>query len=142
MATKKDLVEAQSFAKRRLTTAFVAGADGKPVPGIAPAAKQQGRYVADLVKVRLGGKPAPPPFAYRNAGNLATIGKRAAIVDFGWIKLRGRLAWWIWGIAHIFFLIGFRNRMIVLMDWASAYWTFRRHARVVHDVEAPRPPAG
>ncbi len=112
-------------------TAFVAGADGKPVPGIAPAAKQQGRYVADLIKARLRGKPAPPPFAYRNAGNLATIGKRAAIVDFGWIKLRGRLAWWIWGIAHIFFLIGLRNRLAVALNWLWIYVSGHRSARLI-----------
>lgn len=112
-------------------TAFVAGADGKPVPGIAPAAKQQGRHVADLIKARLKGKPAPPSFAYRNAGNLATIGKRAAIVDFGWIKLRGRLAWWIWGIAHIFFLIGLRNRLAVALNWLWIYVSGHRSARLI-----------
>lgn len=112
-------------------TAFVAGADGKPVPGIAPAAKQQGRYVADLIKARLRGKPAPAPFSYRNAGNLATIGKRAAIVDFGWIKLRGRLAWWIWGIAHIFFLIGLRNRLAVALNWLWIYVSGHRSARLI-----------
>lgn len=112
-------------------TAFVAGADGRPVPGVAPAAKQQGRYVADLIKARLQGKPAPTPFAYRNAGNLATIGKRAAIVDFGWIKLRGRLAWWIWGIAHIFFLIGLRNRLAVALNWLWIYVSGHRSARLI-----------
>lgn len=112
-------------------TAFVAGTDGKPVPGVAPAAKQQGLYVAGLIKARLQGKPAPPPFAYRNAGNLATIGKRAAIVDFGWIKLRGRLAWWIWGIAHIFFLIGLRNRLAVALNWLWIYVSGHRSARLI-----------
>ena len=112
-------------------TAFVAGANGKPVPGIAPAAKQQGRHVADLIKGRLEGKPAPAPFAYKNAGNLATIGKRAAIVDFGWIKLRGRLAWWIWGIAHIFFLIGLRNRLAVALNWLWIYASGHRSARLI-----------
>jgi NADH dehydrogenase len=112
-------------------TAFVAGADGRPVPGVAPAAKQQGRYVADLIKARLQGKPVPPPFAYRNSGNLATIGKRAAIVDFGWIKLRGRLAWWIWGIAHIFFLIGLRNRLAVALNWLWIYVSGHRSARLI-----------
>lgn len=119
-------------------TAFVAGADGKPVPGIAPAAKQQGRYVAGLIKARLRGKPAPAPFGYRNAGNLATIGKRAAIVDFGWIKLRGRLAWWIWGIAHIFFLIGLRNRLAVALNWLWIYVSGHRSARLI----TQREPAG
>ena len=112
-------------------TAVDAGADGKPVPGIAPADKQQGRYVAGLIKARLRGKPAPPPFGYRNAGNLATIGKRAAIVDFGWIKLRGRLAWWIWGIAHIFFLIGLRNRLAVALNWLWIYVSGHRSARLI-----------
>lgn len=112
-------------------TAFVADADGKQVPGVAPAAKQEGRYVADLIKARLQGKPAPAPFAYRNAGNLATIGKRAAIVDFGWIKLKGRLAWWIWGIAHIFFLIGLRNRLAVALNWLWIYVSGHRSARLI-----------
>jgi NADH dehydrogenase len=112
-------------------TAFVANADGKPVPGVAPAAKQEGRYVAELIKTRLQGKPAPAPFAYRNAGNLATIGKRAAIVDFGWIKLRGRLAWWIWGVAHIFFLIGLRNRLAVALNWLWIYVSGHRSARLI-----------
>ena len=112
-------------------TAFVAGADGRPVPGVAPAAKQEGRYVAELIRARLQGKPAPAPFAYRNAGNLATIGKRAAIVDFGWIKLRGRLAWWIWGIAHIFFLIGLRNRLAVALNWLWIYVSGHRSARLI-----------
>ena len=118
-------------------TAFVAGADGKPVPGVAPAAKQQGLYVADLIKARLQGKPAPQPFAYKNAGNLATIGKRAAIVDFGWIKLRGRLAWWIWGIAHIFFLIGLRNRLAVALNWLWIYVSGHRSARLITQRDSP-----
>lgn len=112
-------------------TAFVAGADGKPVPGVAPAAKQEGRYVAERIKARLRGKPAPAPFAYSNAGNLATIGKRAAIVDFGWIKLKGRLAWWIWGVAHIFFLIGLRNRLAVALNWLWIYVSGHRSARLI-----------
>src|ERR1700681_3603011 len=85
-------------------TVVIAGPDGKPVPGIAPAAKQQGRYVADAIKARLRGDKLPP-FRYRHAGSLAQIGKRKAVIDFGRIKLRGTLAWWIWGIAHIYFLI-------------------------------------
>ncbi|CAM5765413.1 NAD(P)/FAD-dependent oxidoreductase [Bosea minatitlanensis] len=117
-------------------TAFVAGADGKPVPGVAPAAKQEGGYVAQVIKARLQGKPAPGPFAYKNAGNLATIGKRAAIVDFGWIKLRGRLAWWIWGIAHIFFLIGLRNRLAVALNWLWIYVSGHRSARLITQGQA------
>ena len=92
-------------------------ASGKPVPGIAPAAKQQGRYVAALIKARLGGGTLPP-FRYKHAGSLAQIGKRKAVIDFGWMKLRGNLAWWIWGIAHIYFLIGLRNRLSVAIELA------------------------
>ena len=77
------------------------------------------------------GKAKPAPFRYAHAGSLATIGRSAAVVDFGWIKLKGRIAWWLWGIAHIYFLIGFRNRLVVLIDWASAYWSKQRYARVV-----------
>ena len=81
-------------------TVTIAGPDGNPVPGIAPAAKQQGRYVAALIKARLGGGTLPP-FRYKHAGSLAQIGKKKAVIDFGWMKLRGNLAWWIWGLAHI-----------------------------------------
>ncbi|KPF72533.1 NADH dehydrogenase [Bosea sp. AAP35] len=102
-------------------TAAVATSDGKPVPGIAPAAKQQGAHVAKVIRARLAGKPAPAPFRYRHQGNLATIGKSAAVADFGWLRLRGAIAWWIWGIAHIFFLIGARSRVAVAWSW---FWTF------------------
>ena len=108
-----------------------------PVPGVAPAAKQEGAYVAQVIGARLQGKQPPTPFAYRNAGNLATIGKRAAIVDFGWIKLRGRLAWWIWGIAHIFFLIGLRNRLAVALNWLWIYVSGHRSARLITQRDSP-----
>lgn len=112
-------------------TAHVEGADGRLVPGIAPAAKQEGRYLVDVIKARLHGKNVPQPFVYKSAGNLATIGKRAAIVDFGWIKLRGRMAWWTWGIAHIFFLIGLRNRLAVALNWLWIYLGGQRSARLI-----------
>ncbi|CAM5188028.1 NADH:ubiquinone reductase (non-electrogenic) OS=Bosea thiooxidans OX=53254 GN=SAMN05660750_02100 PE=3 SV=1 [Bosea thiooxidans] len=102
-------------------TAAVATADGKPVPGIAPAAKQQGAYVARVIRARLAGAPPPAPFRYRHQGNLATIGKSAAVVDFGWLHLRGWIAWWFWGVIHIFFLIGARSRVAVAWSW---FWTF------------------
>jgi NADH dehydrogenase len=102
-------------------TAAVMMTDGKPVPGIAPAAKQQGAHVARVLRARLADKTAPPPFRYRHQGNLATIGKSAAVVDFGWLQLRGWIAWWFWGIAHIFFLIGARSRVAVAWSW---FWTF------------------
>jgi NADH dehydrogenase len=111
-------------------TVVVADADGKPVPGIAPAAKQQGRYVADCIKARLRGE-TPAPFRYRHAGSLAQIGKRKAVIDFGSIKLRGTLAWWIWGIAHIYFLIGLRNRLSVAISWLWVHARNQRAARLI-----------
>jgi NADH:ubiquinone reductase (H+-translocating) len=111
-------------------TVTIAGPDGKPVPGIAPAAKQQGRYVADSIKMRLrGGTPAP--FRYKHAGSLAQIGKRRAVIDFGRIKLRGTLAWWIWGFAHIYFLIGLRNRLSVAISWLWIHARDQRTARLI-----------
>jgi NADH dehydrogenase len=111
-------------------TVAINGPDGKPVPGIAPAAKQQGRYVAEAIKARLrGGKVAP--FRYKHAGSLAQIGKRKAIIDFGRIKLRGTIAWWIWGIAHIYFLIGLRHRLSVALSWLWVYVRDQRAARLI-----------
>ena len=111
-------------------TTAIAGPDGNPVPGIAPAAKQQGRYVADLIRARLEGRTLPP-FRYKHAGSLAQIGKRLAVIDFGRIKLRGALAWWIWGIAHIYFLIGLRNRLSVAMSWLWIHARDQRAARLI-----------
>ncbi|EKS35940.1 NAD(P)/FAD-dependent oxidoreductase [Afipia clevelandensis] len=111
--------------------AHVESTDGKLVPGVAPAAKQEGQYVARAIQARLRGEKFGENFVYKNAGNLATIGKRAAIVDFGWIQLKGRLAWWIWGIAHIFFLIGLRNRLAVAMNWLWIYVRGQRSARLI-----------
>jgi NADH dehydrogenase len=111
-------------------TVTIAAPDGKPVPGIAPAAKQQGRYVAALIKARLSGRTRPP-FRYKHAGSLAQIGKRKAVIDFGRIKLRGTLAWWIWGIAHIYFLIGLRNRLSVALTWLWVYVRDQRAARLI-----------
>lgn len=111
-------------------TALVTGPDGNPVPGVAPAAKQAGRYVARVIRARLRGRPTPP-FRYRHLGNLATIGRTAAVADFGRIRLSGGLAWLLWGLVHIYFLIGFRNRLVVALDWLWAYLTFERGARLI-----------
>jgi NADH dehydrogenase len=111
--------------------AIVLRPDGRPVPGIAPAAKQEGLYVAKVIRARLAGAPAPPPFRYKHAGDLATIGKRRAVIDFGWIKLKGALAWWLWGFAHIYFLIGVRNRLSVAMNWLWIYARDQRGARLI-----------
>jgi NADH dehydrogenase len=110
--------------------ASVRDENDKPVPGVAPAAKQMGRYAACAIRARLAGKPAPA-FRYRDYGNLATIGRRAGVVDLGRLRLSGAPAWWFWLAAHIFFLIGFRNRLVVLIDWAWAYWSYRRNARII-----------
>jgi len=101
-----------------------------PVPGVAPAAKQMGRHAARNILAALAGRPARP-FRYRDYGQLATIGRSAAVAMFGKVHIWGWLAWVAWLTAHIYFLIGFRNRLVVLIDWAWAYWTFERSARIV-----------
>ena len=100
------------------------------VPGIAPAAKQMGRHVARSLVAKLKGNESAP-FRYRHYGLLATVGRMAAVVDLGRLRFSGLLAWWFWLLAHVYFLIGFRNRLVVLIDWASAYWTYRRSARII-----------
>ena len=112
-------------------TAAVTDATGKPVPGIAPAAKQQGAYVARVIRQRLAGEPSIAPFRYRHAGNLATVGRSAAVVDFGRLQLTGALAWWFWGLAHIYFLIGTRSRLAVAYSWLWSYLTGQKSARLI-----------
>lgn len=112
-------------------TAAVTDKSGDLVPGIAPAAKQMGQYVAKVIRHRRGGTAPPPPFRYRHAGSLATLGRRAAIADFGKIRLNGPVAWWVWGIAHIFFLIGARSRISVAWSWMWSYLTGQNSARII-----------
>lgn len=122
-------------------TATVNVWNGKPAPGIAPAAKQQGAFVARTIKRRLAGDSASRPFRYRHAGDLATIGKRSAVIDFGWCKLKGWVAWWVWGFAHIYFLIGLRNRFAVATSWLWIYLTGNRSACLITQVDhTPRSP--
>lgn len=111
--------------------AMVRDADGRPLPGIAPVAKQQGAYVAKVIAARVTGRPAPTSFRYRDRGLLATIGRRAAVIEYKRLRLKGRLAWWLWGIAHIYFLISLRNRLIVATQWLWSYVTFDRGARLI-----------
>ncbi|MDN5924488.1 MAG: NAD(P)/FAD-dependent oxidoreductase [Xanthomonadales bacterium] len=111
--------------------ASVTQANGKPVPGVAPAAKQMGEYVAKVLRQHLRGQDYPDPFVYHDDGSLATIGRMAAVAQFGKLKLSGAMAWWVWLFAHIYFLIGFRNRLVVMLDWAWSYLTWQRHARIV-----------
>jgi NADH dehydrogenase len=104
--------------------------DGKPVPGVAPAAKQMGTHAARMIRARLAGA-ATTPFRYADAGSLATIGRMAAVADLGRVQLSGLIAWWFWLLIHVLFLIGFRSRLIVLINWSWSYWTYQRHARII-----------
>lgn len=117
-------------------TAAVLQENGDPVPGVAPAAKQQGSHVASLIRARLSGQATTLPFRYRHQGDLATIGKRAAVVRIGELRLKGALAWWIWGIAHIFFLIGTRSRAAVAWNWL---WTYLRGQNSGRLIAHPKP---
>jgi len=110
---------------------------GQALPGLAPVAKQQGAYVARLLRAKLAAAAPPSAFRYRDYGTLATIGRRAAVADFGWIRLHGTLAWLLWGLVHISFLIGFRNRLIVMLDWLWSYVTFQSGARLITGTEPP-----
>ena len=111
--------------------AFVTGATGEPLPGLAPVAKQQGQYVGEVIARLVRREPASPPFHYRDQGALATIGRHSAIADLGWIRLTGWVAWILWGIVHIFFLIGFRSRLAVFLNWIWAWLTYGRGARLI-----------
>jgi NADH dehydrogenase/putative oxidoreductase len=112
-------------------TAASEGWNGKPVPGLAPAAKQGGQYVARHIIAHATGQPPPAPFVYRHAGNLATIGRKAAVVDLGRFQLWGAPAWWLWGLVHVGLLVGVRNRVATLVNWFWAYLTFRSAIRLI-----------
>ena len=121
------------------TAAFM-GANGRMLPGVAPVAKQAGAYVGKRIASRLAHAREPKPFVYRDYGNLAAIGRSNAVADFGWIRLKGFLGWVLWSVAHIYFLIGFRNRFVVAASWAWSYLTYQRGARLItgSDVALPR----
>lgn len=112
-------------------TALSEAWNGQPVPGLAPAAKQGGTYVAKVIRARVAGRNPPPPFVYHHLGSLATIGRKAAVVEFGWLRISGTPAWWLWGLVHIGFLVGLRNRVSVMWDWFWAYLTFRSGSRLI-----------
>ncbi len=120
-------------------TASVQDSSRGTVPGLAPAAKQMGDYVGRLIAARLAGRSLAP-FRYRDLGTLATIGRRAAIVELGPIQLRGFVGWLFWSVAHIYFLIGLRNRFVVAINWLWSYLTFQRGARLITDVPPVRSP--
>ena len=111
-------------------TARFEGPDGCPLPGIAPVAKQQGRHAADAIVASLAGGVVKP-FRYRHYGNLATIGRKCAVVDFGRVHVTGFAAWVLWSVAHVYFLVGFRNRFAVGVSLLWNYLTFARHARLI-----------
>jgi len=110
---------------------------GAMAPGVAPAAKQMGRYVGRLIAARVAEKSSPAPFRYRSVGELATIGRRAAVVKFGNLRLKGFVGWLFWSLAHIYFLIGVKNRFIVAFTWLWDYLTFHRGARLITEVPPP-----
>lgn len=112
-------------------TALALNPDGRPVPGIAPAAKQEGAYVARALAARIGGAEPPPAFVYADRGLLATIGRKAAVIAYKRVQLKGWLAWWLWGAAHIYFLVNLRNRIIVMTQWLWSYLVFERGARLI-----------
>ncbi|HWV19453.1 MAG TPA: NAD(P)/FAD-dependent oxidoreductase [Devosia sp.] len=118
-------------------TASIQKPDGKPVPGVAPAAKQGGAHAARAVLRQVAGDHTKQAFAYDHAGDLATIGRQAAVIDFGRITLKGWLAWWVWGIAHIYFLVDAKNRIFVAMNWLWIYLTGQRSARLITHGLAP-----
>jgi NADH dehydrogenase len=118
--------------------ALAAGEDGKPLPGLAQVAQQQGNYLGRALLRRITKGEEPPPFRFHSRGNLAVIGRHAAVVEWNGVKLRGFLAWLVWGIAHVYLLVGFQNRLIVTLRWLYAYLTFRPGTRIVSDELASR----
>jgi NADH dehydrogenase len=109
---------------------------GKPLPGLAAVAKQEGQYVGDVLRRRLSADQTPPPFEYRDYGTMAVVGRSAAVADLRGLKFTGRTAWLLWGLIHLYFLIGFRNRIVVLVSWLWAWLTYAHGARVITDQPA------
>ncbi|MFM5895563.1 MAG: NAD(P)/FAD-dependent oxidoreductase [Novosphingobium sp.] len=120
-------------------TANCPGPNGMPLPGTAPVAKQQGRHAAKAILALMAGRPEPE-FHYRNYGNLATIGRSHAVIDFGWWRVTGLLAWLIWSTVHVYFLVGFRNRLQVGASLVWNYLTYARHARLITGEPTTGPP--
>jgi hypothetical protein len=110
---------------------------GQALPGLAPAAKQGGKYAARQIRAKILGAAAPAAFAYRHLGSLATIGRKAAVADFGFIKLWGAPAWWLWGAVHLGFLLGIRNRLATMMNWFWSYLTLGGGIRLITGAEVP-----
>jgi NADH dehydrogenase/putative oxidoreductase len=98
---------------------------------LAPAAKQGGAFVAKVIRAKLRGETVAHAFSYRHLGSLATIGRKSAVADFGFVRLHGVIAWWLWGIVHVLFLLGFRNRIVVTVNWLWSYLTYRASTRLI-----------
>jgi NADH dehydrogenase len=107
------------------------GPNGTPLPGLAAVAKQEGQYVGEVIRRRIEGRTVSSAFRYRDYGTMATIGRSAAVADLRGLKLKGRIAWLLWGVVHLYFLIGFRNRLLVLVNWFWAWLTYARGARLI-----------
>jgi len=116
----------------------VRGEDGQPQPllGVAPEAMQEGRYAAKLVKARLRGREHGP-FRYRDKGNVATIGRARAVADLHWVRASGFPAWVLWLVIHIWYLIGFQNRSLVMIRWSVSFFTRGRGGRVIEEFQEP-----
>ena len=110
--------------------AHALGDDGRPLPGVAQVAMQEAAHAAKNIEILLRGG-ATRPFRYRNYGNMAIVGRGSAVADFGWIRFSGAIAWFQWLFLHIWKLVGFRNRLSVLVQWAAAYLTFQRSVRLI-----------
>jgi NADH dehydrogenase len=119
-------------------TALARNPDGSPLPGIAPVAKQQGAFVARVIAGRIAGRAVPPAFAFRDRGLLATVGRKAAVIAYGRLRLSGWLAWWLWGAAHVYFLVNLRNRVIVVTQWLWSYLIFERGARLITGADSAK----
>jgi NADH:ubiquinone reductase (H+-translocating) len=125
--------------------AYLEQADGAPVPGVAQGAIQMGLHVGRLIRAEVAGEPDRKPFRYRDKGNLATVGRAAAVADLGRWQLSGFPAWVLWVLVHVLYLIGFRNRLLVLIQWAWAYLSFQRGIRLITgdprlEIRQSRPP--
>lgn len=116
--------------------AWVEGPDGNPLPGLGAVAEQEGRYVARLIAARIRGRAGPGRFSYRNLGTMATIGRSAAVADFGRFTMAGFVAWLLWGLVHIYLLIGFRNRLAVFLNWVWSWFTYGRGARLITGLDS------
>jgi NADH:ubiquinone reductase (H+-translocating) len=111
--------------------AAASGMDGKPLPGLAAVAKQEGKYVGNLIRQRIAGADPTNVFRYRDYGTMATIGRSAAVADLRGVRVTGTVAWLLWGFVHIYFLIGFRNRLLVFVNWCWAWLTYARGSRLI-----------